>query len=114
MSRYKYPSNLVSGGFNFSGVENVINFDFPTAVDAYIHRVGRYKFILLFCKLIILYVLNFTASYVFLLVENGASNHLLSVARTRLGAVLYHLDLNPSHVSVQFVEHACDKKLIHC
>ena len=31
----------VSRGIDFQGVENVVNFDFPSVSDAYIHRVGR-------------------------------------------------------------------------
>ncbi|EDO49299.1 predicted protein [Nematostella vectensis] len=31
----------VARGIDFQGVENVINFDFPSTVEAYIHRVGR-------------------------------------------------------------------------
>ena len=32
----------VCRGVDFQGVENVVNFDFPTSSDAYIHRVGRW------------------------------------------------------------------------
>lgn len=32
---------VVSRGIDFQSVSNVINFDFPTSVIAYVHRVGR-------------------------------------------------------------------------
>ena len=31
-----------SRGIDFHNVANVINFEFPTSVDAYVHRVGRF------------------------------------------------------------------------
>lgn len=34
-------SYVVSRGIDFQSVSNVINFDFPTTVTAYVHRVGR-------------------------------------------------------------------------
>ena len=40
--RKKDPEYGVSRGIDFQNVSNIINFDFPKSVDAYIHRVGRY------------------------------------------------------------------------
>ena len=31
----------VARGIDFKFVTNIINFDFPTTVDSYVHRVGR-------------------------------------------------------------------------
>ncbi|XP_041369379.1 probable ATP-dependent RNA helicase DDX56 [Gigantopelta aegis] len=39
--RKKDPEYGVSRGIDFQNVSNIINFDFPKTVDAYIHRVGR-------------------------------------------------------------------------
>ncbi|XP_070539985.1 probable ATP-dependent RNA helicase DDX56 [Ptychodera flava] len=41
-SKYKKDKEYgVSRGIDFQNVANVLNFDFPPTVDAYIHRVGR-------------------------------------------------------------------------
>ncbi|KAA8578259.1 hypothetical protein FQN60_009243 [Etheostoma spectabile] len=40
-SRTKDKEYGVSRGVDFQSVANVINFDFPTAVESYVHRVGR-------------------------------------------------------------------------
>lgn len=32
----------VARGIDFKGVKHVVNFDFPTSVASYVHRVGRY------------------------------------------------------------------------
>lgn len=32
----------VSRGVDFQNIANVLNFDFPTSVESYIHRVGRW------------------------------------------------------------------------
>lgn len=34
-------TELMSRGIDFKGVNLVINYDFPTTVQSYIHRIGR-------------------------------------------------------------------------
>ncbi|UXI19948.1 neural Wiskott-Aldrich syndrome protein-like [Sarcoptes scabiei] len=40
-SKKKKFESSVSRGIDFNYVSNVINFDFPTTIDSYVHRVGR-------------------------------------------------------------------------
>ena len=39
--RRKDKESGVARGIDFQNVSNVVNFDFPSCVDAYVHRVGR-------------------------------------------------------------------------
>lgn len=42
-SRGKDKEYGVSRGVDFQNIANVINFDFPSSVESYIHRVGRWR-----------------------------------------------------------------------
>lgn len=37
-------TEVMARGMDFKGVRGVINFDFPTSVQSYIHRIGTFSF----------------------------------------------------------------------
>lgn len=39
-------TEIMARGMDFKGVREVINYDFPTSVQSYVHRIGRQSYIL--------------------------------------------------------------------